>query len=87
VSETQRDAIAADNVLGNPLFSSRQQLAVRMGRTITCGHPLSDDDWKEATAAWGAGALDAVLSIAWWGGFVALVLRALDMRHAKEGQA
>jgi 4-carboxymuconolactone decarboxylase len=67
-------------------FTASEFLAVRLGNQIVEGGSLSEDDWAEATAAWGAeGALDLVFSVAWWAGFVLVFTRALDLRPATEG--
>lgn len=67
--------------LASDLFSPSQVLAIRLSSALMAGDELSAADWESACAIWGTEvALELILSIAWWGGYVPIVIRGLGLR-------
>jgi len=60
-------------------FTASQQLAIGVVDEILEGE-LSDETWRSACATWGPeAAIDMIIAVAWWGGFLAVVLRAVGL--------
>src|SRR4051794_17112119 len=80
VSDAQRAAIARGRLDDASLFSEEERFAMAVGLQLGQGHGIDDDDWGTARRWWGdAGALDLVLTVGWWGGFVPTVIEALRL--------
>jgi 4-carboxymuconolactone decarboxylase len=66
-------------------FTYGHQLGMSIADELLAGNGLSRERWDEAMACWGLeGAIDLVISIAWWGGLIPLLLEAFGLR-ADEG--
>jgi hypothetical protein len=80
ITDEQRTAIQADNVEDEDLFTAPMRLAMRIARVCQQGRELPTDLWDEACTTWGKeGALDLILTIGWWGGFVPMVINSLGI--------
>jgi alkylhydroperoxidase family enzyme len=71
------EAVDAIGSLGpTDMLSASSALAVGVVDTVLAGGAISDEMWGDCLAQWGeAGASDLLLTIAWWGGFVPLLIR------------
>jgi 4-carboxymuconolactone decarboxylase len=57
-------------------LSASATLAIGVADTVLAGGSLSDETWSACRAQWGdAGAFDLLLTVAWWGGLVPLLIR------------
>lgn len=81
VTAVQQQAIK-DGRLDDPaIFDAGERLALRIAAIMAQGDDLSAGNWREMERHWGIeGALDLVLTIAWWGGFVPLIINALAVQ-------
>lgn len=80
VTAEQRAAIAADRIDDGSLFSDDERFAMALALRLRSGEGIEDADWDGARARWDdAGALDLVLTVAWWGGFVPTVIEAFRL--------
>jgi hypothetical protein len=80
ITAAQLDAIQAGD-LGSHLFTDDQRLGVAIADELLAGGGLRRTQWEEAFVSWGLeGTMDLVLSIAWWGGFIPLLLEAMGLR-------
>jgi hypothetical protein len=78
LSAEQMDA-AERGVKDRPLTKG-QQLGVELCQVLRADRRVSDKLWGAIVAEWGrAGAIDAVFSVAYWGGMIPLLLRGLDI--------
>jgi 4-carboxymuconolactone decarboxylase len=77
LSDKQIEGLAAGSV---DHLSKNQQLAVSMAKEVADGSGVTPDTWTNACAVWGqAGAMDVILSVAWWGGLVPTLVRAVGL--------
>lgn len=61
-------------------FDGDDRLALEIAAQLHADGRCDAATWERAVAAWGAEtALEAALTVAWWGGFVPLVLGALGL--------
>lgn len=80
VTDEQREAIRWGRVDDEDLFDQPQLLALRIVDTILTEQAMPTALWDQACAQWGReGALDLVLVVGWWGGFVPNVIRCLGI--------
>jgi alkylhydroperoxidase family enzyme len=80
ISDEQRAAIAAGGPVEVPLFSESQCLAAAFAEDLMLRRHLSPERWDAACATWGeAGALDLVMSTAFWGGLVPIMTAGLGL--------
>jgi alkylhydroperoxidase family enzyme len=81
LSRPQIDAIGAGRATSDATgLSDGQRLAIDLVDRLRGTDGWSDTDWEAAIGAWGReGAMDLVLSTAWWAGYVPIVLRALRL--------
>lgn len=78
VTDAQRDALQRGEIEDAKLFSYGQRLALRIATQMLDGAEVTLETWSEMCREWTkAGALDLAFSIAWWGGFVPLVINAV----------
>jgi len=86
VTDAQHRAIAAGRIDDETAFNAGERLALRIAGKMARGDDLSAGDWRAMTGAWCMeAALDLVLTIAWWGGFVPLIINALRVQGLEEG--
>ena len=71
------EAVDAIGSLGSTdELSASSALAVGVVDAVLAGGAISDEMWGDCLAQWGeAAACDLLLTIAWWGGFVPLLIR------------
>jgi alkylhydroperoxidase family enzyme len=82
ITEEQRAGIQAGNIEDEKLFTAPMRLAMRIATVARQQNELPTQDWDEACATWGKeGALDLVLTIGWWGGFVPTVINCLGITN------
>ncbi len=78
ITSAQHDALRHGDIDDALLFSAGQRLALRVSAQILDGHALTLETWNEMCREWTqAGALDLILTIGWWGGFVPMVINAV----------
>ncbi len=84
ISDALREALrdgTLDHLSG---FSNAQRLALEVADVIMSEQVLSKDLWKRASQTWGdEGALDLVLTVAWWGAFIPTIIEAIGL-HSVE---
>jgi hypothetical protein len=79
----QIEALRSGDWTDASVFTGTQLLAMRITRALLDGQVPGDDLWEEAVTAWGQeGALELLLSVAWWGGYVPVVIRGLGLLPA-----
>jgi alkylhydroperoxidase family enzyme len=80
ITEDQRKLILSGTI-GADDFTPSQLLAVRAADEIISGRSLSEATWAQARDTWGQdGALDLVVSVAWWGAFVPTIIEAIGLQ-------
>ena len=81
VTERQREVLALGTLRDELVFSSSQWLVLRATDEIMRTQTLAPASWDEVTAQWGVeGGLDLVLTIAFWGGYVPLIIEAVGLQ-------
>jgi 4-carboxymuconolactone decarboxylase len=81
VDDAARENLAKGDGADLTLLSARARLAVDVADQVVDHHRLDPALWDRAVAEWGEEAsLDLVFVVAWWGGFVPLVIEALGLR-------
>jgi 4-carboxymuconolactone decarboxylase len=77
LTQEQIESLASESVDG---LSRNQQLAVEVAKEVADGFGIAPNTWRRACNVWGQeGAMDAMLSVAWWGGLVPTIVRALGI--------
>jgi alkylhydroperoxidase family enzyme len=81
VTAAQQQAIKDGRRDDELIFDPGERLAMRIAARMARGEDLSAEDWRDMGRQWGIEAsLDLVLTIAWWGGFVPLIINALRVQ-------
>ena len=81
ITDDQRDLLSAGTVPPSDPFSESQILAIEVAHEVVENKQLSADRWSAAVERWGEpGALDLILVIGWWGGFVPTVIEAFGLK-------
>ncbi|MFO1188871.1 MAG: hypothetical protein U1E97_04625 [Alphaproteobacteria bacterium] len=81
VTATQHEAIETGRYDDESIFDTGERLAMRIALKMAQGCDLSAEDWRDMEQQWGIeGALDLVLTVSWWGGFVPLIINALRIQ-------
>ena len=79
VSDEQLAALSSGTLDDLTLFSPTEQLSLRAAREIADG-ALSEARWNELNDAIGEGAaLDLLLTVAWWGAFVPMIIETVGL--------
>ena len=77
VTDEQRDAIRAGRLTAD-CFDEDEREAMRLALLILQGG-FALDEWTVAAERWGeASVLDLIFIVGWWGGFMHLVIAALE---------
>jgi len=81
VTAAQQDAIKDGRLDDESIFDAGERIALRIASKMARGGDLSAEDWRDMERQWGIeGALDLVLTVSWWGGFVPLIINALRVQ-------
>jgi len=84
ISEELRNALSDGTLDHVDIFSERQRLALEVADVIIRERVLPKELWMKATQAWGQeGALDLILTVAFWGGYVPTIIEAIGL-HSVE---
>jgi alkylhydroperoxidase family enzyme len=79
VSDERQLAAISPSWHSSDLFSDSERLALAVTMSLLDSVELEVARWHELCREWGEqGALDLLLTIGWWGGFMPLVLRGLS---------
>ncbi|MEY2453696.1 MAG: hypothetical protein QOD92_3270 [Acidimicrobiaceae bacterium] len=86
LTEPQIDALREGRARSDVgLFDDAQVLAIDLCDHLASGGHLTDDHWHAARTAWSdEGATDFMFTVAWWGGFVPIVARSLDLQPTQD---
>lgn len=80
ISDEQREVLLTGAPPDGEFFTEAQVLAARIARVIVEEHHLPAEDWTAACGRWGsAGAMDLILTVAWWGAFIPTVIETFGL--------
>jgi alkylhydroperoxidase family enzyme len=86
VSQERQEAAIGDDWRTAVAWSEPERLALDVATDLLDGSALDIGRWTQLCEEFGEpGALDLLLTIGWWGGFMPLVLRGLDGHQAELG--
>lgn len=78
VSPAQITAIAQRQPLSADVFPEQAITAVELARTVLAGRTVPDELWRRAVVVLGeTSAIEVIFAVAWWGGFVPVLIRSL----------
>jgi 4-carboxymuconolactone decarboxylase len=80
ISDAHREALSDGTLNHLDGFSESQRLALEIAEVIVTDGGVAKDLWTTAKRTWGEeGALDLILSVAFWGGYMPTVIQAIGL--------
>jgi 4-carboxymuconolactone decarboxylase len=80
VTDEQRDALTKGDLDDVSSFSDSERIALAAAREMVEDRRLSEETWARAIEQWSEqGALDLIFTVAWWGGFVPMVIESFGV--------
>lgn len=84
ISDALREALSDGTLDHLDGFSGSQRLALEIANAIVSERELSKELWTKATKTWGEeGALDLILSVAFWGGYMPTIIEAIGLNSVE----